>query len=69
MYRYAAAVIVKIAYGHDIRSDNDNYLSWATTADHALNYGATVGITALDCLPWREYRTLQLNGDRPNSIQ
>jgi hypothetical protein len=45
---------VKVAYGHDIKSDDDLYLTHAKDADHAMNYGASVGITILDTLPWRK---------------
>jgi hypothetical protein len=52
--RFAAAVVVKIAYGHDVNSDDDLYLKVAQRANYALNNAGPIGSTPIDFFPWRK---------------
>ena len=49
--RFATAIIIKIAYGHDIVSDDDHYLKITDEIGSALNNSGPVGNTPVDWIP------------------
>jgi hypothetical protein len=51
--RYALEIIVKIAHGHTIVSEDDPYLTQAYTAHEAIDSAGPVGSTPIDMFPIR----------------
>ncbi|KAF4600000.1 hypothetical protein EYR40_007106 [Pleurotus pulmonarius] len=49
--RYATSVSMRIAYGHQIRSDNDEYIQVGTEGANSLLVGGTPGATVIDLFP------------------
>jgi hypothetical protein len=52
--RYATALVMAVAYGHRIRSDDDEYLKMGGTLSAALDAGASAGTAPPDLLPFCE---------------
>lgn len=55
--RFSTAIIIKIAYGHELKSDDDRYLNITEQIGAALNNSGPVGNTPVDWLPFRESTT------------
>ncbi|KAJ3489881.1 hypothetical protein NLI96_g1812 [Meripilus lineatus] len=53
--RYSTAVIIEIAYGHKIISDDDKYLELTEANGHYLAVGGDWGTTPVDLLPVLRY--------------
>lgn len=52
--RNAAAIIMRIGYGYDVKSDDDHFV---TIAEEALRVGSAAGAPGkwmVDSLPWRK---------------
>jgi hypothetical protein len=52
--RFSAAVIMKIAYGHDIKDDDDLYLRLGTHANESIEDCGPLGSTPIDFFPFRK---------------
>ncbi|KAG6915684.1 hypothetical protein DXG01_010412 [Tephrocybe rancida] len=52
--RYTTAVIMRIAYGHQITSDDDPYVDLTEAASYALSNAGSPGSTPVDFFPFRE---------------
>ncbi|KAF9458175.1 cytochrome P450 [Collybia nuda] len=55
MNRYATAIIIRIAFGHQITSDDDPYVTISQEAGHALSNAGSPGSTPIDYFPWLRY--------------
>ncbi|KAF4598755.1 mannose-ethanolamine phosphotransferase gpi13 [Pleurotus pulmonarius] len=49
--RYATSVSMRIAYGHQIRSDDDEYIQVGTEGANSFLVGGTPGATVIDLFP------------------
>ncbi|KAG5651044.1 hypothetical protein H0H81_010078 [Sphagnurus paluster] len=52
--RYSAAIIIEIAYGHRILTDNDPYVKIAEDVCHASAHSGPPGGTPVDIFPFRK---------------
>ena len=52
--RFTTAVIIKIAYGHDIVSDDDYFLQVADEIGYVINNSGAPGNTPIDWIPIRK---------------
>lgn len=50
--RFATAIVIKLAYGHQITSDKDEYIQIAEDSTRALHAGGVLGATPLDFFPF-----------------
>lgn len=55
VYRFATAIVIKIAFGHQITSDDDIYLQMTDQLTRAVNNGGPPGSTPVDFFPFREF--------------
>lgn len=53
--RFSTAIIIRIAFGHQILSDDDPYLKMAETISYALSNSGPPGSTPVDFFPFRTY--------------
>lgn len=53
--RFATAIIIRIAFGHQISSDDDPYVKISQDAGYALSNAGSPGSTPVDFFPWRKY--------------
>jgi hypothetical protein len=52
--RFASALVMVVAYGHRIRSDDDEYMKMGVTFSAAIDECVSVGTTPPDLLPFCE---------------
>ena len=57
--RFSTAVIIKIAYGHDIVSDDDYFLRLTGDVGYVLHNSGPVGNTPIDWVPSRKLHLRQ----------
>lgn len=50
-FRYSTSVSMRIAYGHQIRSDDDEYIKIGTEGANSFLVGGTPGATMIDLFP------------------
>ncbi|KAF4604276.1 hypothetical protein EYR38_004698 [Pleurotus pulmonarius] len=55
--RYTTAIVMRIAYGHQILSDDDEFIQAANDSGYAQNNGGPPGGTMVDLFPIRLYRS------------
>ncbi|KAL4261411.1 cytochrome P450 family protein [Pleurotus pulmonarius] len=53
--RYATSVVMRIAYGHQILSDDDEFVTILNDVTHTQNNGGTPGATMVDHFPILQY--------------
>ncbi|KAJ8518821.1 hypothetical protein ONZ45_g4149 [Pleurotus djamor] len=53
--RFSTAIIIEVAYGHQVQTENDKYLQLASEAGDALSAGGPPGGSAVDLLPILQY--------------
>lgn len=58
--RFSTAIIMRVAYGHQITSDDDPYVKIAQDTGYALSNGGSPGSTPVDFFPLRKYLHLRL---------
>jgi hypothetical protein len=54
-HRFATTLVMKIAYGHRVQSDDDEYIKIAERFSYALRASGSPGGTPPDFLPWRTF--------------
>lgn len=54
MARSSAATVVKTTYGHEIKSNKDDYISLAADAIIGVASLGVLGLNPVDLLPFRE---------------
>ena len=54
IHRFTTAVVVEIAYGHRILSDDDKHAEIIEAVEHVLEIGGDLGTSPVDLLPIRE---------------
>ncbi|KAK7041438.1 hypothetical protein VNI00_009304 [Paramarasmius palmivorus] len=55
VYRFTTSNIMRAAFGHRVRSDDDPFLKLGVGVSHALNNSGPVGSTPVDFFPWLRY--------------
>lgn len=55
MHRFSTAIIIRIAFGHQIISDDDLYVKIADDVSYALSNAGSPGGTLVDFFPFRTY--------------
>jgi hypothetical protein len=53
--RFSTAIIMRVAYGHQITSDDDPYVKIAHDTGYALSNAGSPGSTPVDFIPFRVY--------------
>ncbi|KAF5347272.1 hypothetical protein D9756_009969 [Leucocoprinus leucothites] len=53
--RFSAAIIIRIAYGHEIKSDDDPYIKIVEDTGHAVTHCGPPGSTPVDLFPILQY--------------
>ncbi|KAF9456703.1 cytochrome P450 1A2 [Collybia nuda] len=53
--RFSTAIIIRIAFGHQITSDDDPYVKFAERVGYAISNCGTPGNTPVDFLPFLQY--------------
>ena len=52
--RFTTAIVIRIAYGHEVTSNDDHYLKMTGEIGAACNNSGPIGNTPIDWLPIRE---------------
>jgi hypothetical protein len=61
--RYSTALVINIAYGHQILSDDDEYIKIAENSSEAIARAGSAGTTPPDLLPICEFPAYSKHSD------
>jgi hypothetical protein len=64
LHSYSGSIILSIAYGIEVESENDPYVALVEQAMDALNDAARSGVYLVDSLPWLRFLPKWLPGAR-----
>ncbi|EEB87444.1 hypothetical protein MPER_15200, partial [Moniliophthora perniciosa FA553] len=60
LYRFTTSNIMRAAFGHQIKSNDDPFLQLGKDVSYALNHSGPIGNTPVDFFPWHSLTSVQV---------